>query len=62
MPPSAFLSFSSQDRELAQEIYQGLLGRGIEVWKAPENIPPGMDWAAAIHAAIAQQQVFLLLW
>ena len=62
MAPSAFLSFSSQDRDLAQGIYQGLLSRGITVWKAPECIPPGVEWAAAIHAAIAQQQVFLLLW
>ena len=41
---------------------EGLQARGVEVWKAPESIPPGVDWASAIHSAIQQQQVFLLLW
>ncbi len=60
--PSIFLSYSSQDHKLACEIYKGLKKRRIKVWKAPEDIPPGGDWAAAIHQALSEQQIFLLLW
>ena len=62
MKPSLFLSFSSHDAALAIAVREGLQARGLEVWKAPESIPPGVDWASAIHSAIQQQQVFLLLW
>ena len=62
MKPSLFLSFSSLDAPLAIAVREGLQARGLEVWKAPESIPPGVDWASAIHSAIQQQQVFLLLW
>jgi len=59
---SVFLSFSTQEEELAASIRQGLQERGIKVWKAPEDIPPGSDWAAAIHLALTEQEIFLLLW
>ncbi|MEB3105625.1 MAG: TIR domain-containing protein [Cyanobacteriota bacterium] len=61
-PASVFLSFSSRDAALAAALRDGLQARGLEVWKAPESIPPGVDWATAIHAGIQQQQLFLLLW
>lgn len=61
-PASVFLSFSSRDAALATALRDGLQARGLQVWKAPESIPPGVDWATAIHAGIQQQQVFLLLW
>jgi hypothetical protein len=60
--PTVFLSFSSHDASLAAAIRDGLLKRDLDVWKAPESIPAGVEWASAIHAGIAQQQVFLLLW
>lgn len=60
--PTVFLSFSSRDGALATAVRDGLQARGLEVWKAPESIPPGADWASAIHAGIEQQRVFLLLW
>jgi hypothetical protein len=59
---TVFLSFSSRDAALAIALREGLQSRDIDVWKAPESIPPGVDWASAIHAGIEQQQVFLLLW
>ena len=60
--PSVFLSFSGADAELATALRIGLQDRGINVWKAPESVPAGTDWAAAIVDAIDQQEVFLLLW
>ena len=60
--PSVFLSFSGADAELATALRMGLQDRGINVWKAPESVPAGTDWAAAIVDAIDQQEVFLLLW
>jgi hypothetical protein len=62
MSLSAFLSFSSADAALAIGLRESLQHRGIKVWKAPESIPPGAEWAEAIHAGIVEQQVFLLLW
>jgi hypothetical protein len=59
---SVFLSFSSTDAALAIGLRESLQQRGIRVWKAPESISPGVEWAQAIHAGIAEQQVFLLLW
>jgi len=59
---TVFLSFSSRDAELAIALREGLQSRDIDVWKAPESILPGLDWASAIHAGIEQQQIFLLLW
>lgn len=59
---TVFLSFSNRDAALAIALREGLQSRDIDVWKAPESIPPGVDWASAIHAGIEQQQVFLLLW
>lgn len=61
-PPSAFLSFSSKDADLAVALRKGLQACSVDVWKAPESIPAGADWAKAIVAAIKQQEVFLLLW
>jgi len=58
---TVFLSFSNRDAALAIALREGLQSRDIDVWKAPESIPPGVDWASAIHAGIEQQQVFLLL-
>ena len=60
--PTAFLSFSSKDAAFAIALRKGLQKRGVDVWKAPESIPAGADWAKAIVAAINQQQVFILLW
>jgi hypothetical protein len=62
VPASVFLSFSSHDAALAIALWEGLQSRDIDVWKAPESILPGVDWASAIHAGIQQQHVFLLLW
>lgn len=62
MQLTAFLSFSSPDADLAKALRHGLEERGMQVWKAPESIPPGVEWAAAITEAIAAHQVFLLLW
>ena len=59
---TVFLSFSSRDAALAIALREGLQSRDIDVWKTPESIPPGVDWASAIHSGIEQQQVFLLLW
>lgn len=52
-----FLSFSGQDAALACALREGLQARGINVWKAPESIPAGVEWAAAIHAAIDDWKV-----
>lgn len=59
---TVFLSYSYVDAALATAVRDGLQSRNIDVWKAPESIPSGVDWASAIHAGIEQQQVFLLLW
>ena len=62
MYSTVFLSFSSSDSSLALSISEGLKKRNIKVWKAPESISPGEDWASAIDSAIKANSVFLLLW
>ncbi len=59
---SIFLSYSSQDSTLAKALYIGLINKGFFVWKAPEDIQPGEDWAVAIYKALEKSDIFLLLW
>ncbi len=61
-PNSIFLSYSNRDGVLADALKQGLKERGIEIWKAPEDIKAGDNWADSIFQAIKRNKIFLLLW
>lgn len=58
----AFISYSARDASLAGAVYAYLKTNGIQAVKAPDDIPPGEDWAASITALIEDSSYFVLLW
>lgn len=57
-----FLSHSTIDGELANYICESFERRGLSCWIAPRNIRPGEDWASSITNAIAEADVFFILY
>ena len=58
---TVFVSYSSKDRILVNQIVRIIENMGISCWKAPECIPAGSSYAREIPKAIAGCQVFLLM-
>ena len=56
----AFLSYSSKDRNIADNLCAKLEARGLKVWYAPRNIHSN-DYASAIVNAIDQCTHFIVL-
>ena len=61
MEHSVFVSYSSNDKAVADAIVSNLESRGIRCWYAPRDIPQGEDWASAISDAISHSQIMLLI-
>lgn len=61
MAHDVFISYSTQDRELAEHVCRGLEERSVKCWIAPRNILPGVDYGKALVSAIARARVFLLI-
>lgn len=65
MTPTAardvFMSFSSEDKEIADRIVYSLEQRGVTCWIAHRNIPAGSSWPLSISAAIRACSCFLLV-
>ena len=47
-----FISYSSKDQDVTEQIRQALETNGISCWIAPRNIPLGSSYAREIPAAI----------
>lgn len=47
-----FLSYSTTDRPLADDLLVRLEGKGVRVWMAPRDVRPGSDYSEAIQDAI----------
>jgi hypothetical protein len=60
-PKTAFLSHSSQDADLAQQLCASLEARGIACWIAPRDITLGQSYASGILQGIAESQSLLLI-
>jgi predicted ATPase len=61
MFPGVFISYSSKDKPVADDICVNLEAAGIRCWIAPRDIAPGEDWPTAIARAIAQSRVMILV-
>lgn len=57
-----FISYSSQDRLIADAVCSTLEANKIRCWMAPRDIRPGMDWGSAIIDAIGDSAVMVLLY
>ena len=48
-----FISYSSKDLDITEQVRRILETNGISCWIAPRNIPSGSSYAAEIPAALA---------
>lgn len=55
-----FISYSSKDGSLADEVRTVLESNGIACWMAPGAILPGQDYASCIPAATQRDGSFVL--
>lgn len=61
MAHDVFISYSTQDKPIADAVCAGLEQRGIRCWIAPRDILAGVEWGQAIVEAISSARVMVLL-
>ena len=61
MSHDVFISYSHNDKAVADAACANLEARGIRCWYAPRDIMPGADWAASIIDAIKTTKVMVLV-
>jgi hypothetical protein len=61
MPFEVFISHSTKDKVIAEEICRHLESRGIGCWIAPRDIEFGADWSEGITKGISACRVFVLV-
>jgi hypothetical protein len=68
MPERIFISYASEDRDFARELFLALKARGFDPWmdKPPaphqlEGILPGQDWRARITAEVQNADKMILI-
>jgi TIR domain/Uncharacterized protein conserved in bacteria (DUF2252) len=58
---NAFLSYAKPDLRHASMVCKRLEAKGLRVWIAPRNIPPGANWSDAIVKAIDQSRSLVVI-
>lgn len=61
MEKSVFISYKSEEKEVADLVKNTLESNGFSCWIAPECIPYGGKYSAEIPAAIKDSKVFVLI-
>jgi hypothetical protein len=61
MTHDVFISYSADDKPIADAMCTNLESNSIRCWIAPRDILPGMDWGSSIIDAIASSRVMVLL-
>ena len=56
-----FVSYASQDRDVAFRIVAFLEEQGISCWVAPRDVPPGVEYGQAIITGIEQSRALVLI-
>lgn len=56
-----FLSYSSEDREIAQELASKLSKAGLDTWDPAEALFPGDNWALRIGEALEESDAMVVL-
>ena len=57
----AFISYSSNDKGVAESLCALIEERGLTCWIAPRDVSPGAVWDEAILDAIDQSESLILL-
>jgi hypothetical protein len=61
MAHDVFISYSADDKSVADAMCSMLESNGLQCWMAPRDILPGMDWGGSIIDAIAGTRVMVLV-
>ena len=61
MAHDVFISYSSKDKTIANAVCATLEKHEIRCWIAPRDVPPGLQYAAALISAINDCKVFVLV-
>jgi len=61
MAHDVFISYSSQDKTIADAVCATLENRAIRCWIAPRDVPPGEPWAASLVKAIQESRLCVLI-
>lgn len=61
MAHDVFISYSANDKPIAEAMCSTLESNGLRCWIAPRDILPGMDWGGSIIDAIATSRVMVLV-
>jgi hypothetical protein len=59
--PLVFISYSSRDKLVADQVCRGLEASGLRCWIAPRDIMAGTEWGGAIIDAISKADVMVLV-
>ncbi|MCA9465926.1 MAG: TIR domain-containing protein [Nitrospira sp.] len=60
--PTVFISYSSAQQHLAQELEAKLIAKGVKVWRDKTNLRVGERWPKKLGDAIAEANTVVLLW
>ena len=61
MAHDVFISYSTQDKSVADAMCHHLEERRVRCWIAPRDVPPGAKWGSAIIDAIGECRVMVLV-
>ena len=61
MAHDIFISYSSEDKTVADAVCAGLEAQGTRCWIAPRDVGPGQDWASTIVDAIQDCRIFVII-
>lgn len=61
MAHDVFVSYSSQDKLIADAACHALEAEGIRCWMAPRDLPTGLFWKSSVVEAIRRAQLMVLI-
>jgi len=61
MAHDVFISYSSNDKPIADALCAGLEANGVRVWIAPRDIVPGVAWGEAIVDGISASKLMVVV-
>ncbi|MBU3665146.1 MAG: toll/interleukin-1 receptor domain-containing protein [Chthoniobacterales bacterium] len=59
--PRVFISYCTEDKNVAEAVCAGLESSGIPCWIAPRDVRPGQNWGGSIVKSIAAAKVMVLV-
>lgn len=61
MAHDVFISYSSNDKTIADAVVAGLEQKGVRCWVAPRDLTPGVSWGQGIAEAIEKSRVMVVI-